>query len=193
MYSELKTFDEVTKFRIVNAILVRFGLNLLIPVIADLRGELLSSTVISFIMILSTLSIKMNNYMLRFKISTVFKLGNVFHLLLTIATLTYFIEPLTYIYLNALLGIFEVVIFTSYSIQLDEYLAKTNPGNLARFKVFTNSKTADAILLGLFITGSITYFFGIDAIVWCFIIYNFMFSSWLFYNWNFFEKNLIDL
>ena len=193
MIKGLDTFDLVTRFRIINAVLVLYGLNLLIPVIADLRGELLSSSMISFIMIASTLSIKLNDIIVKYPISFVFKLGNIFHLLLTISTFVYFVHPLTYVYTNAFLGIFEVVIFTSYSIQLDEYLAKTNPGIMARFKVYTNSKKADAILLGLATTGLLTYFFGTPSIVTFFIVYNFMFSCWLIYNWNFFDKNLIRL
>lgn len=189
----LNTFDEISRFRIINAIAVYFGLNLLIPIIADLRGELLSTAMISIIMITLTLSVKVNVYITRFSISTVYKLGNIFHLLLTISTVVYFYNPLWFVYLNAFLGIIEVAIFTSYSIQLDEYLAKKYSSTVARFKIYTNSKKADATLLGLGITSILSSYFNLNIIFILFIVYNAVFSLWLFWNWNYFDvrKNLL--
>jgi hypothetical protein len=190
----LNQFDEITRFRIINAIAVYFGLNILVPVIADLRGELLSPTMISIIMIALTVSVKLNEYITRFSISTVFKLGNIFHALLTVSTFIYFINPLLFVYTNAFLGIIEVAIFTSYSIQLDEYLAKKYSGQVAKFKIYTNSKKADATLLGLGLTALMTALLPLYIVFIIFIVYNAIFSFWLFWNWRFFdirEKELI--
>lgn len=186
--SVLNSFDDITRFRIINAIAVVFGLNLLVPVINDLRGELLSSTMIAIIMIGTTLAVKFNAYVTALPISLVYKLGNIFHLALTALTLLYFVNPLYYVYVNAVLGIMEIAIFTSYSIQLDEHLAKTRPDIVGKFKVYVNSKKADAILLGLCITAGLTFVMGTDSIFILFIIYNTLFSMWLMKNWNFFDN-----
>lgn len=183
-----QSFDSITRFRIANAIAVYFGLNLLIPIINDLRGELLTPTVISLLMIFTTISVKLNKYITLLSISNVFKLGNIFHLLLTLSTFMYFYNHLYFIYLNAFLGIMEIAIFTSYSIQLDEYLAHKYPRDVARFKVYTNSKKADATLLGLGATAILTYYFNSDIVFILFIVYNILFSSWLLWNWKFFDN-----
>jgi hypothetical protein len=186
----LNAFDNITRFRIINAIAVYFGLNLLVPIINDLRGELLSSSVIAFIMIGLTLSVKLNKYITSFSISQVYKMGNVFHLLLTFSTFLYFYNPLYFIYVNASLGIIEIAIFTSYSIQLDEYLANKFPYQVAKFKIFVNSKKADATLSGLGITAVLTVIAPIEWVFILFIVYNTIFSGWLIWNWNFYDKEL---
>lgn len=183
-----KSFDEITRFRIINAIVVYFGLNLLVPSIVNLRGELLTSTMISLIMIALTLSVKINNYITKFSISEVYKIGNIFHLFLTVSTLIYFYNPWYFIYLNAVLGIIEIAIFSSYSIQLDEYLAKNYPEKVKDFKIYRNSKMADSTLLGLGVSGVLTAFVSIDSVFVLFIIYNGIFSVWLFWNWRFFDR-----
>lgn len=188
MFKELNSFDSITKFRIINAIAVVFGLNLLIPVINDLRGELLTSSMIAVMMIGTTLAVKANEILVKLDMTLVYKLGNIFHLLLTISTAIYFFNPLLYVYINAVLGIIEIAIFTSYSIQLDEHIAKTSPHVLSRFKVYINSRKADAILFGLAVTASLTYLFGVNIVFICFMIYNTLFSIWLMKNWSFFDK-----
>lgn len=188
IFKELDSFDEITRFRIINAIAVLFGLNLLIPVINDLRGELLTSSVIAVMMIGTTLAVKANQYIVRWDMTLVYKLGIIFHLLLTLATGLYFYDSMSYIYLNAVLGIIEISIFTSYSIQLDEHLAKTAPETVGRFKVYINSRKADSILLGLGITASMTFFLGVTSVFIIFIIYNGLFSIWLMKNWHFFDN-----
>ena len=181
-------FDEVTQFRLINSIAVYFGLNLLAPVIVDLRGELLSSSTISIIMILVTASVKLNFIITKFSISTVFKIGTIFHILLTMSTFIYFINPLLYVYINAFLSIMELAIFTSYSIQLDEYLAKALPNRVAEFKIYSNSKKADAVLLGLGCTAVLTFLFSLKVVFCVFIIWNLLFSIWLFWNWRFYDE-----
>ena len=181
-------FDEVTQFRLINSIAVYFGLNLLVPVIVDLRGELLSSSTISIIMILVTASVKLNFIITKFSISTVFKIGTIFHILLTMSTFIYFINPLLYVYINAFLSIMELAIFTSYRILLDEYLAKTLPNRVAEFKIYSNSKKADAVLLGLGCTAVLTFLFSLKVVFCVFIIWNLLFSIWLFWNWRFYDE-----
>ena len=184
----MNQFDTITRFRLYNAFAVVFGLNLLIPVINDLRGELHTSSVIALMMIATTLAVKINSYLTKYSISFNYKLGNIFHLLLTVCTLLYFVDVKTYIYVNAALQILEIGIFSSYSIQLDEYLAKTNPTQMGKFRIYQNSKKADAILAGLGTTAVLTYFFNIEVVILCFLVYNTLFSAWLMYNWNFFNK-----
>ena len=41
-FKNLNTFDKITKFRLQNAFIYALGLNLLIPIMIDLKGEYLS-------------------------------------------------------------------------------------------------------------------------------------------------------
>ena len=185
-----KDFDCITRFRASNSLLVVFGVNLIIPIVMQLKGELLSAEVISLFMIGATLAVKMNRYLVKLSVSFVYKLGVVFHLLLTLSTFIYFYEPLHFVVFYSILGIIEVAVFTSFSIQLDQYLAKTNPDVFSKFRVFLNSKNADVIVLSLAITTLLIYLTNIKTVFIIFALYNAFFSARLVYNWNFFNRNL---
>jgi len=91
------------------------------------------------------------------------------------------------IYLDSFLGIIEVAIFSSYSITLNNYLAKEYPNSMSSFQILRNSSYADGFLLGLGFITLIIYFSSIGYAIWSFIIFNVIFSIWLINNWRFYD------
>ena len=61
-FNKFNKFDEVTRFRLINSFVLAAGMNLLYPVLADLKGEYLVAWVISAFMIIETLAVKTNRY-----------------------------------------------------------------------------------------------------------------------------------
>lgn len=188
-YKTITTYDQVTSFRLLNVILVTFGLNIILPIIIDLRGELLSASVISLFMIMGVLAVKVNSFMVeRFSISTLYKFGTVLHTFLLIVTGFYFFNQELFIVLDYMLGILLIASFSSYSIKLDVHLADNHPEDVQRFKIFRASVIADATLLGLGIASAISYFVSTDAAIWMFLIYHSAFELFLIFKWNYFDK-----
>ena len=181
-------FDEITRFRLINAFLFGIGFNLILPILLDLRGELLSSTFITFILIVTTLSVKTNIYLVKLQKENLYKLGIFAHLIFLLGALTYYYDKLLFVYVDSFIGIIEVAIFSAYSIKLDVYLTNNYPKDVKKFQVFKNSNYADATLIGLFIVWITSYIGGNDYSVLAFVIFNIGFTAWMFYNWNFFKE-----
>lgn len=185
-YSQIKTFDTLTQFRITNALLVMLGIYLILPVLVDLRGELLSTTFISLIFIATTLAVKSNKYFVEnYSLSQLYKFGIFVHFLFLLGGFLYFIDPLYFVIVDSFISILEMSILSSYSIKLDVYQAKNFPQDVEPFKIFRNTSIADATLLGLGTVALISYFFSIDVSI-IFIIFNTVLSFYLFSNWNFY-------
>ena len=91
------------------------------------------------------------------------------------------------IYGDMIAGIFDVTIFSAFSIMLTNYLTNNYPESMNEFQIIRNSIWADGILLGLVIVTMITYFYGNDIAIICFLIFNICFSAWLIYNWRFYD------
>ena len=186
-YSQIKTFDTLTQFRITNALLVMLGIYLILPVLVDLRGELLSTTFISLIFIATTLAVKSNKYFVEnYSLSQLYKFGIFVHFLFLLGGFLYFIDPLYFVIVDSFISILEMSILSSYSIKLDVYQAKNFPQDVEPFKIFRNTSIADATLLGLGTVALISYFFSIDVSILIFIIFNTVLSFYLFSNWNFY-------
>jgi len=192
-YKLIKTFDEVTQFRITNALLIMIGLHLIIPVLIDLRGELLSTTFISIILIATTLAVKSNKYFVEnYNLSELYKIGVFIHFTLLIGGVVYFINPLYFVILESVVSILEMSILSSYSIKLDVYQAKNYPKDVESFKIFRNTSIADAVLFGLSIVAVLSYFFDRDITVFVFILVNSFLSVYLFSGWNFYKNFFKD-
>ncbi len=186
-YTQIKSFDTITRFRITNALLVMLGIHLIIPVLVDLRGELLSTTFISLILISSTLAVKSNKFFVQtFSLSQLYKIGVFIHFSFLIGGFLYFFNPLYFVIVDSFISILEMSILSSYSIKLDVYQAKNYPNDVEPFKIFRNTSIADAILLGLGLVALVSYFFSTDISVYIFIFYNSILSAYLFSNWNFY-------
>ena len=187
IYKEYLTFTDVDRFRLLNAFVVAISMNLLLPILIDLRGELLETFVISTFMIMAILAVKTNSYFVHnFNLSTLYRQGVVFHLLILLTASTYFISPIIFVYTDSILLFLEIAVFSAYSIKLNDYQAKNNPEDIKRFQIFRNSTYADGTLIGLFSVTAITLFVNPAWGIIAFLIFNTAFTAWLFTKWNFF-------
>jgi hypothetical protein len=188
-FNQFNKFDIVTRYRLTNAFLIAAGMNLLYPVLADLKGEYLVAWIISAFMIIETLAVKTNRYFVdNFSLSLIYKLSVLAHINFTLVAVLYFWNPLYMIYGDMIAAIIDVSIFSSFSIMLNNYLTNNYPESMNEFQIVRNSIWADGILLGLFIVTAITYFFGNSVAIILFIIFNICFSSWLIWNWKFYDN-----
>lgn len=188
-FKKLKQFDTVTRFRLINAFIIAAGMNLLYPVLADLKGEYLVAWIISAFMILETLAVKTNRYFTEnFSLSKIYKLSIFAHINFTIVAALYFWNPLYMIYGDMIAAILDVSIFSAFSIMLNNYLTNNYPESMNEFQIVKNSIWADGILIGLFTVTTITYFFGNSVAIVVFLIFNILFSSWLIWNWKFYDN-----
>jgi hypothetical protein len=117
-------------------------------------------------------------------------MGNILHVHLVLMAFMYFYSPLYFIYIESIVTIVEIAIFSSFSIKLDEYLAHNYPKDIKRFQILRNSGRADFTLTGLLVVSGVTYFYSIGSAVTIFIICNTIFLLWLFSNWKFFDNNM---
>jgi len=187
----INNFDKVTRFRLINAFFVAWGLNLFWPIIIDLKGEYLLAWMISGFMILETIMVKTNRYVVEnFSLETVFRASVIFHFLFTVTACTYFISPYFMIITESILAIVDVVVFSAYSMMLTTYLTKNYPDSMEEFQILRNGLWADGTLIGLSIITLITMFASISYGIIAFIGFNICFSGWLLYNWNFYKQKL---
>lgn len=187
--NQFNKFDKVTRYRLINAFVIAAGMNLLYPVLADLKGEYLVAWVISAFMILETLTVKTNRFFTEnFNISQIYKLSVFAHVNFTFVAAFYFWNPLYMIYASMISAIIEVTIFSVFSIMLTNYLTNNYPESIGEFQIIRNSIWADGILIGLFTVTVVTYFFGNSVAIILFIIFNICFSSWLIWNWKFYDN-----
>ena len=188
-FSKLKRFDKFTRFRLVNAFIVAIGVNLITPIMSDLKGEYLVSWIISAFLILETISIKTNRYFVdNFSIDRLYKISIFAHLSFTLVATLYFWNPLLMIYADMITAIIDVSIFSAFSIKLNNYLTDNYPDSMSEFQIIRNSIYADGILLGLSIVTVLSYLFGNSIVVIIFIVFNTIFSIYLIKNWNFYSE-----
>ena len=188
-FNQFNKFDMVTRYRLINAFITAAGMNLLYPVLADLKGEYLVAWIISAFMILETLAVKTNRYFTEnFSLSKIYKLSIFAHINFTIVASLYFWNPLYMIYGDMVAAIVDVSIFSAFSIALNNYLTNNYPESMNEFQIVKNSIWADGILIGLFTVTTITYFFGNSVAIVVFLIFNVLFSSWLIWNWKFYDN-----
>lgn len=188
-FSKLKRFDKFTRFRLVNAFIVAIGVNLIIPIMSDLKGEYLVSWIISAFLILETISIKTNRYFVdNFSIDRLYKISIFAHLSFTLVAALYFWNPLYMVYADMITAIIDVSIFSAFSIKLNNYLTDNYPDSMSEFQIIRNSIYADGILLGLSIVTILSYLFGNSIVIIIFLIFNTIFSVYLIKNWNFYYE-----
>lgn len=188
----ISKFDEVTQFRLRNMFLFCIGYFLIIPILAQLKGIYLASWIISMFMIGEQLMNKTNRFLVEnYSISTLFRIGNIVHLLTILVALMFFVNPLYMVVGDSLLSLLDIAIFNAYSIKLTNYLTEFYPQDMSEFQIIRNSIWTDAVLLSLGITSFITYFWDNGVAIGFFIVYNIFFSLYLFKNWRFYtNKNI---
>lgn len=134
-------FDKVTEFRLINAFLTAIGMNIFWPVLTDLKGEYLAAWIIASFMILETLMVKTNRWFIEnFTIPQIYKLSVLAHLGFTISTLSYFIiSPEFMVWLDMIMGIIDVTVFSAFSIVLNNYITDNFPKSMNEFQIIRNS------------------------------------------------------
>ncbi len=188
-FSKLKRFDKFTRFRLVNAFIVAIGVNLITPIVSDLKGEYLVSWIISAFLIIETISIKTNRYFVdNFSIDRLYKISIFAHLSFTLVAALYFWNPLLMIYADMITAILDISIFSAFNIKLNNYLTDNYPDSMSEFQIIRNNIYADGILLGLSIVTVLSYLFGNSIVVIIFIVFNTIFSIYLIKNWNFYYE-----
>ena len=111
-YKRIKTFDKITKFRLLNSFAVTVALTALTPIIIDMKGEYLVPWVISVLIFFETISAKTNGFFVeKFDISGLYKLGILVHLSLMCILTIYFINPLAFVLLDSVFGILAIAVF----------------------------------------------------------------------------------
>lgn len=188
-FQRFKNFDEVTEFRLKNAFIVALGMALLGPILISLKGVYLVPWIIAAFSIVQTLSIKMNGYVVKtFTLGQMYKMGIFIHILFVINSIIYFYSPVVMVWLDGIIALIEVAIFSSYSIKLNTYITDFYPDTMSTFQIVRNSTWADGYLIGLGIVTVLTYLGGVTPGIIAFICHNTFFSMWLIYHWNFFEN-----
>jgi len=184
---DIKEFDRITQFRLLNLFLVSISIALLSPVIIHLKGVYMFTYVIGLFSISYTLALKTNKYMVPFGNSKLFKMGNIVHLFFTFSTILYFYNPLIMIYLDSFSMLLQVIVFSAYTITLQNYITKEYPESVPEFQIKRNNIGANGTLIGLGI-GSLLLMHSIEITIIFFLVFNILFSIFLFWNWNFFEN-----
>ena len=185
-----KEFDKVTQFRLINAFCFALSFNIILPVILQLKGEIMPAYIISILMVLSTLSVKTNKFVIeKCTIPLLFKIGIFIHLIYLIASSIYFWDKTYFIYIDSLLGIIDIIFFSAISIKLNEYLALHYPDSVSGFGITRNNQYANGTLIGLLIA-TVTSFYSVELTVLFSIIAGVVFSGWMLINWSYYESNM---
>jgi len=189
-FKRFKEFDKITEFRIINSLFIAIGMALLVPVIVSLKGMYFAAWLIGLFSIVQTLTVKTNEYIVnRISIRTMFRIGIYIHFAYIFMSLFYFWNPEIMLWMDSILGIIEVALFSAFSISLNNYITDCYPKSMSRFQIFRNSVWADGYLIGLFMVTGITYFGTIGHAVIAFIIFNIFFNIWMIKNWNIYNDN----
>lgn len=188
MKIKIKDFDDVSKFRLINAFIFAVALNLIIPIVVMLKGQYLLPWVISILMIIEMLSVKTNSYFTKFKLDSLYKLGILVHLIFTLSAVLYFFEEVYMVYVISAVTILEGMIFSAYSIKLNTYLAENHVVKMNDFQIKRNSIWADGTILGLSLSTGLTFFFDIKTALIVFLIYNICYMIWMGINFNFYKE-----
>ena len=186
---KIKQFDKITEFRLLNSFLSAILMSILGPIIIILQGSMMLSWVISLFSTIGVVAIKMNSYMCdTFSLSTIFKMLIILDVLLVVFGIIYFISPYVATWFLMFFGILEVVVYSTYTIMLNNYITENFPESMNNFQIIKNSIWADGALLGGTLISFATFFGGISVGVVIFTIIAFFTSSWLVYNWNFYME-----
>lgn len=188
-FFKLNQFDKITKFRLQNSFIYALGINLMIPIMIDLKGEYLLPWVISAFLVIETLVVKTNHFMTKtFTMEQLYKMGIFAHILFVLFVCSYFYNPNIMIYGNTIIMIVHIAIFSAYSIKLNNYITTHFYDTFHKFQVIRNSIVADGTILGLSIITLVLYFFNISYGLFLFILFNSIFIIWMFINFNIFKN-----
>lgn len=181
-------FDTASNFRLKNAFIFAISINLIAPVLISLKGIYLLPWVISVFLILEALAVKTNSYFVNLSLDTLYKIGTTLNIILLFSASLYFFSPELMVYSFMIFSLFEIAIFSSYSIKLNNYIAENYISSMSSFQITRNSIWADGILIGL-ISSTLILMISTKAAIISFIIFNTLYAGWLLLNWNFYRKD----
>ena len=185
-----KELDKVSRFRLINRLLVTFTIGLMTPIVTILTGQYLPVYLVSIYSILNQLSVKTNKYMTtKYSIQQLYKIGVIVHFIFTLIGFVYFYNKFLMVNLDAIVMILEIIVFGALSIKLDEYQAKFETDLVAKYKIIANTYSSDFMLLGLGLS-TLLGLVNKDYIVITFVITNIGINVWLINNLKFYERNL---
>ena len=173
---EFKSFSEITKVRLVGLIIFLFIINLHSPIVVALKGIYLSifnlspATIIAILSILSIIIVRLVPFIMKkIKLSNLYKLGILFDIMFTISSFTYFYSPALFVWLESIIGIFNVALFISISNTYSNFIHYFEPENYTSFQNYRTILIAEiellALLLSAFLTGFFSYTFSIMFII----------------------------
>ncbi len=184
----LYKFDDITKFRLINAFIVSVCLGVLSPVLIVMKGLYMLPWVISLFSILYTVSVKTNKYLVPLGNEKLYRIGVILHVLLILNTTLYFWFPSFMIYSDSIVMFFIYSNFSAYSISLTNYITEKYPDTVPEFQIAKNSINADGTIIGLIIASLVTAV-SLKLAVIVFLILNNFFSIYMIWNWNFFRAS----
>ena len=187
-FKKLNDFDRVTKFRLINNFFGAMVGAMMMPLIITLKGPLLLPWVVGAFGILSTISVKSNNYITKkFDLDNIYKITVILDVFLLLFPLLYIYSPVISIIYVSVASIMETAMFSAYGILLNNYIADKYPGSMHEFQILRNSMWADGSLLGGFAISLILYCCSFGAGLILFSIITITSTIWLIYNWNFYK------
>jgi len=186
-FLKIQKFDKVTQFRLINAFFVAISMSLMAPIAVVLKGTYMLTWIISGFSIAYTIAVKTNKYMVPLGNEKLYRTGIFIHLLYIGCSTIYFFSPLVMIWVNSIIVFFEIVVFSAYSITLQNYITKYYPKDVPSFQITRNNLIANGSIIGLILVTVVSLHSLTTAVVF-FILFNSLFSFWMLYHWNFFRN-----
>jgi hypothetical protein len=182
-------FDDVSNFRMIFSFYVAIYFGLMGPIWIILKGLYMLPWLIGIFSIIQTLSLKSNEFFIKkFTLNQFFKISIVIHIFYLFISLTYFINPHFMIIIDSVLGIFDVALFSAFSIKLDTLQAKKYPEHVQNFKTKRNSRIADGTIIGTGIMSLVLFFNSVDVGVMVIVVASLLFLLLQFKYFNFYKE-----
>jgi len=191
---DFSKLSDITKFRLENLFLVVFLFGLLTPLITSFKGiylhlgDISAPTILSIFFIISSLIGLLNDWVLEnFNLTSLFKGVILFHTVYIFVLLIYFIDPTVMMFIDMFLGMFDMLLFTAYSIALGNFVAYFENDKFQIFQNLRNKILIISAILGSSISTLINYFFSDGTVILIFILGNMFFIIYLLKNINIYK------
>jgi hypothetical protein len=182
-------FDDVSNFRMIFSFYVAIYFGLMGPIWIVLKGLYMLPWLIGIFSIIQTLSLKSNKFFIKkFSLNQFFRVSIIVHVLYLFIALTYFISPHVMIIIDSALGIFDVALFSAFSIKLDVLQAKKHPEHVQNFKTKRNSRIADGTIIGTGIMSLILFFNSVGVGVMVIVVVSLLFLLLQIKYFNFYKE-----
>jgi len=196
MKNDFQCLSNITRFRLINLTIVIIIFGFITPILDSFKGiymgfgDIHASTVISFFWILGSVVGLLNDKILeKLNLSQMFLGAIIFHFLITLIIPIYFWNPTIMIYLESLMGIFDGLLFTAYSIALGNYITYFEN---EKFQIFQNLRIKIMLISGIVsytLSFLVTLVFSNDVALIIFCVVNFFFFLYLFKNKDIYKND----